>query len=137
MGGTHFRWQENLRIGDENIDSQHQGFFEACERIARHVEAGGTVAALGAQLKEMVVGIDHHFTCEEEYLHQIGFPDCMPHRMEHLALRALIDDAMIRIDTSRQPEEFAVITRQMLLVLTEHILLEDMKIKAFLRKRVP
>ena len=80
------QWSPSLAVGVPEIDAQHQELFRRAERLITALRAGdrGEVEPLVRYLDEYVV---EHFSAEERYMREIGYPGLEGHRVAHDAFR--------------------------------------------------
>lgn len=118
-------WTDELRVGVDQIDKDHQQIFALTNRVSR---TGLNPAQIGAILDEMVAYTRHHFRREEAIMDVLDLPDRAAHAAGHRALEAQVDDLVRAWRADPGPE-----TRQRLQqVLRDwwraHILSTDMAI---------
>ncbi len=117
-------WDETWRIGDPEIDSQHR---ELIELVAGLSDEDGYDDERLARVLDYAM---YHFSTEEAFLEEIGYPQLAAHRELHRQLSerlcALRDRYWAR---SIAPQEFR---RFMLEWVIGHIQDEDQHIGAFL-----
>ena len=80
------QWSPSLAVGVPEIDAQHQELFRRAERLVTALRTGerGEVQPLVRYLTEYVV---EHFSAEERYMREIGFPGLEGHRAAHDTFR--------------------------------------------------
>lgn len=80
------QWSPALAVGVPEIDAQHQELFRRAERLVTALRTGDRkeVAPLIRYLADYVV---EHFSAEERFMHEIGYPGLEAHRAVHLAFR--------------------------------------------------
>ncbi len=80
------QWSPSLAIGVPEIDAQHQELFRRAERLITALRSGDRreVDPLVRYLRDYVV---EHFSAEERYMREIGFPGLVGHRAAHDAFR--------------------------------------------------
>ena len=80
--GMPLQWTQALSVGIPEIDAQHQELFRRVNRLLEAAlagdprEAGATLAFLG----EYAVT---HFSAEERFMRDVGYPGLRRHREEH------------------------------------------------------
>lgn len=79
-------WHESLSVGDERLDSDHQGLFALFDEMEQAVQSGQGRAAVGRTLATLMAYTVAHFRREEILMHEIGFPDLIDHAQEHRAI---------------------------------------------------
>ncbi len=80
------QWSPSLSVGVPEIDAQHQELFRRAERLVTALRSGdrGEVAPLVRYLADYVV---QHFSAEERYMREIGYPHLEGHRAAHDTFR--------------------------------------------------
>ena len=85
-------WTQEIAVGSELIDNQHQALIERVNRLVAAIEEGREdeeIARLFEFLKEYT---QDHFTAEERLMHESGYPDREGHAAEHRAFCEKIAD---------------------------------------------
>lgn len=76
-------WDESLTVGHPLIDAQHRQLFDLIVELDRspelHLEGDRAYALLGT-LSDYV---KNHFSDEERWMQEVGYPDLEAHREEH------------------------------------------------------
>ncbi|HET8540551.1 MAG TPA: hemerythrin family protein [Anaeromyxobacter sp.] len=80
------QWSPSLAVGVAEIDAQHQELFRRAERLITALRAGDRqeVEPLVRYLTDYVV---EHFSAEERYMREIGYPGLEGHREAHQKFR--------------------------------------------------
>jgi len=80
------QWSPSLAVGVAEIDAQHQELFRRAERLIAALRTGdrGEVEPLVRYLTDYVA---EHFSAEERYMREIGFPGLDSHRAVHETFR--------------------------------------------------
>jgi hemerythrin len=87
-------WHDDLLVGCEKIDSQHQHLLSLAAALATALSSGAAAAALEASFTALADFARHHFTAEEGLMLSAGYPDYARHREEHERLLAQL--ALVR-----------------------------------------
>jgi hemerythrin len=80
-----FKWKSDYNIGIEEIDSQHQKFFElahALLEVSKSVDDAYDPDALLDVIEEFCQYTIYHFETEKKYFDKYDFP-CESHDAEH------------------------------------------------------
>ena len=93
------QWSPALAVGVPEIDAQHQELFRRAERLVTALRGGdrAEVRPLVRYLSEYIV---EHFSAEERFMTEIGFPALEGHRLAHEKFRA--DFAELLADYERK-----------------------------------
>lgn len=73
-------WTDNLRVGVDAIDSDHQKIFSLVNRVSRYELSHDELAQI---VTEMHAYTSYHFRREEAIMHICGHPDLTQHIKEH------------------------------------------------------
>lgn len=130
-----FIWQRDYETGIESIDIEHKKIIDHYEKLYTHMKAGKG----HEYYKELIVFLDsyikEHFAHEEEYLERINYDGIS----EQLAFHREFEHEIEKIirDHEHTPITNLDLIKMNLFLkdwFLEHILVEDVKIKAFLSK---
>ncbi len=80
------QWSPAFAVGVAEIDAQHQELFRRAERLVTALRWGnrGEVELLVRYLTDYVA---EHFSAEERYMREIGYPGLEGHRAAHETFR--------------------------------------------------
>lgn len=94
------QWSPALAVGVPEIDAQHQELFRRAERLVTALRAGdrGEVASLVRYLTDYV---HLHFSAEERFMHEIGYPGLEAHHAAHEAFREDLARMMADLERKR------------------------------------
>ena len=90
------RWSDDLRVGIDFIDQDHQDAVEAINRMAAAAHDGQSVLA---DLEAFHHHCALHFGREEDLMRQVDFFAQEPHRGEHERVLAEMDRILDRVRT--------------------------------------
>ena len=111
-------WTPALSVGVAEIDAQHQELFRRANAFIDAIETPERTAELLAYLR------DHarvHFSAEERWMAEEGYPDLEPHRREHAGFL----DQLGELDAARQLPEPIEVARWLVRWLHEHVVVAD------------
>jgi hemerythrin len=77
------QWNDELSIGIELIDSQHQQWIEHFNNMVEAIEAGTGEANIVRTLDFLVDYTNHHFSTEEKHMTSSEYPGLEHHRSKH------------------------------------------------------
>ena len=120
-GRKPFLWSEGLQTGNESIDRQHQGIYEALLGVSLllklpDVRAGYWLGMVSRRVEEYVLT---HFQEEERLMAVSGYPDLQAHRQEHLAFVEAFKGHQARIAQLATEAEKLAETTELLRFLNE------------------
>jgi hemerythrin len=80
------QWSPAFAVGVPEIDAQHQELFRRAERLVTALRAGdrSEIPPVVRYLRHYVA---EHFSAEERFMHEIGYPGLEGHRAAHQAFR--------------------------------------------------
>jgi hemerythrin len=81
-------WRDSFKIGDDEIDAQHQYLFELTNKLV----VTDDVAALKLLVMQLYRHSREHFEYEEALMHKLQFPDCKAHTDYHNRLLSRLND---------------------------------------------
>jgi hemerythrin len=129
-------WQEFLSVGVAEIDYQHKqlldkynAFFAAYNDEAREEEVARLFYFLGTYVLT-------HFSNEETFMQQVGFPDFQNHLEQHQMLTTKVNTLKERLAKEGPTPEF-VCSAGLLMTgwIIEHISVMDRAIGQFIKER--
>lgn len=130
------QWREQLSVGNDLIDSDHQILIDIINKADRSLQAKSREGLLMA-LEELDKYSRVHFTLEERVAQAVGFPDLGQMHTSHV----LLMEALNRIsqDIGEQwdkaaTDQFGQFLRDW---LVNHVIKEDMLLKPYLKKYSP
>ena len=128
--------RKKLITGIPLIDEQHQNYINMVEEILEP-QAGADLAGerLETELEKAVTYVSEHFDAEEFLMQSAAYPHYEEHVSKHDDLRDKIDSLLLNLDANAEREDLLLMLQGSLVDWFEtHVLSEDMKLAAFLRK---
>ncbi|MFZ1377994.1 MAG: bacteriohemerythrin [Geothrix sp.] len=126
-------WNSRFETGVELIDAQHQGLFEAVNRLADSFKAGNAGNQVVESLDFLVAYTVEHFQTEERFMREDGFPGLAAHEDEHARLLQQVQELQGRL-VAGQPVTMDV-TIFLVEWLTSHISGSDLRYAEFVREK--
>jgi hemerythrin len=125
-------WSPRYATGIPAIDAQHQGLFEAIQKLQDALENGQALAETLETTAFLMRYVDEHFRAEEAYMVRIGYPELMDHQELHGRLRSRVEGIRLRVEAA---EEGSAMELSTLLFewLRDHILHDDFSYVRFAR----
>lgn len=80
---TFFTWNENMSVGILQLDIQHKNLINMINNLYNAMSAGKGKEILPNILKEMSAYAVSHFSTEEKFMQQYGYPEYETHKKEH------------------------------------------------------
>jgi hemerythrin-like metal-binding protein len=119
-------WDESLSVNDPEMDEQHRRLVAIINDLYAGMEGGGSAVIAVSALAAMREYVRKHFSAEECYLRQIGFPGAIAHIKAHNEFCELIE---LHCATAMLGETVPVgeLLHALSAWLVEHLLTEDKK----------
>lgn len=122
------QWDDSMSVGMEELDEQHRQLIdlinEAYTAVQRHDEH-----KMDALIAKMGDYARLHFSTEETYLEQSGFPHLEAHQIQHHKFIVDVDEfRRHRFQKTNLSQIFVYLSRW----LTTHIMEEDRKFSVYL-----
>ncbi len=118
-------WTEEMSVGVNVIDSDHQKLFVLLNRLGYSLRENLTPDILGKVLSELSDYTDYHFEREEILMQICDYPDIAKHKRIHRILRAQV--AKYRNNFKENPGAVNVVQLRSFLNdwLIDHIMIMD------------
>jgi hemerythrin len=131
------KWDDSFSVNNIEIDNQHKKWIEILNKVhdsLMSIDAKSFLNITAEALEAMHEYARKHFSFEEEYMHEIGYPDVVAHRRIHKDFDSLI------YSYNRDIREGKIVLNTELLKiiknwLFDHILIEDKKYAAFIKDK--
>jgi len=121
-------WRDAYSTGIRVIDEDHKMLFSIINNLVDEIDSGSTLDSrkISSVLEALNAYVASHFTREERFLEQFGYPELANHRHSHDALRNQL--GTISNDYRTDPDSIDLQALSMFLMkwLSEHILKSDM-----------
>lgn len=138
-----FPWSESLKVGSSRIDAQHERLFELINRLGTLLEQSIKEATVPLEthaiLRDLLLYVDTHFHDEERLMRDQGIPWVEEHKKIHRNFEHDIIDFNRKIQQAAQSENqhYMLLQLHKFLgdLLVSHVMVEDMKMRTFLRPR--
>lgn len=131
-------WSEAYRIGVDEIDEQHRGFFAASHRLYDAIVDRKGKEAVAEVVTFMRAYAEQHFQTEEAFMRKHEYPGLSEHRQAHAAffqrLEDLEQDLRMIGPTQALADRALDITQDWLI---DHIADEDMLYALHVKARAP
>lgn len=127
------QWNDSLAVGDPLIDAQHRAFFDEINAVIDALDHGAPRPVVQRFHSEFVTALAHHFRDEEMMLTRLNYPELEQHQAEHRALLTSVGTLADRLRTADSPAELLSVVRNAATALIEHMALEDMRYRRYIR----
>ncbi len=122
-------WKDAYKIGQTDIDEQHQRLFE----LSNAVSAATDQPTVRQLLMQLYKHTREHFELEEALMREFNYPDSNAHISSHNSLLARLND--VSQDVGQGKVDTAAIEKLMTDWALGHILKDDVKIADFVRQQ--
>jgi hemerythrin len=127
-------WTEDLSVGHELIDADHQCIFDIANRLHTEIteDPDAEYSIVGEVLVELIDHTGEHFKREEALMQEIGFAGYEGHKLEHALLMNKVNDLHRQFMDGRRNisiEVWAFLQKW----LISHILNSDMELGRSIR----
>lgn len=128
-------WEKIQHIGLPVLDEQHGKLIALCNSLIRAMTLGKGENTLKTVFNELNDYTVYHFTDEERYMKEIGYPHLKEHQYLHAVLIKKVNDFRDRLLYSKvTPEEALAFLNNWIVT---HIAEEDTRIGRYARRRPP
>ncbi|MCF6159396.1 MAG: bacteriohemerythrin [wastewater metagenome] len=127
-------WDESFSVGVRDLDNQHKQILIIVNTLIEMNDAKVNSEIISDTLTKMTQYSLEHFTKEEQYMLDYGYPEYLSHRKQHLEFKKKTSDFCMETMAHKMavPVEIFVYLRSW---WRNHILKEDMKYKKFFNER--
>ena len=91
---SRMQWDESLSIGIGLIDEQHKKWVEHLGNVQVAIEERRGMPHVSNTLDFLVNYTEFHFSTEEKYMSETGYPGLESHRANHEELKGTLDDLL-------------------------------------------
>lgn len=127
-------WSNQLAVGIEEIDAQHQKLVQLINALHEHMLAGDAADIMGKVLDRVVEYTGFHFSTEERLMAEYGYPQSASHKIEHAKLVHTALDLQAKVHSGH-----AHVTMETMKFLRNwlqhHIMQSDQSFGKFLQSR--
>ncbi|MBN2703597.1 MAG: hemerythrin family protein [Pontiellaceae bacterium] len=79
------QWTNDLSVGVEKIDRQHQKLIETINKLETAMAQEKEKEVLFGVIQELIAYAKLHFKTEEQYFEQFGYEDGIVHKTQHVS----------------------------------------------------
>ena len=95
------KWKEDLSVGIESLDKEHQRWIEILNDFYEGLKAGKSKEKLEELILAMIDYTRYHFKNEEEYMASVNFPELEEHKQAHAEYVEKINDYYEKLKTGK------------------------------------
>jgi len=127
-------WNDNLKVGDENVDAQHKMLFDLLNVIISRCIDGSSIEMLQDTLDFLANYTIQHFYDEETLQIRHNFPEYGMHKKLHEDFKLVVDDLIQRFAENGSSQILCDdVNKIVVRWLVGHIQQEDRKIGQHIR----
>ncbi len=133
---TKVEWTDSLSIDVGLIDEQHKTLIERLNSVATAVEAHEGEREIGKTLAFLSEYTDYHFTEEEKYMEQTGYPGLDEQKIKHAEFVITLKDLEQDFYEDGSTKQISEAINTLLFTwLTKHIKVLDKQFGHFLKEK--
>ena len=126
-------WSKEYELGNNFVDSQHKRLFELVGNIGKSCLDGTDVNSLSETLDFLLQYTVLHFNDEEALQLENNFPEYEYHKKLHEEFELIVSEKVSEFKENGSTNDLKDIVNDFIITwLVNHILKEDMKIKAYI-----
>lgn len=124
-------WSQSLETGNPTVDHQHKHLFDLVNELHHGIIQGHGREVMGPILKKLAKYAVDHFTTEESFMRQTGYPNFLRHKGKHDALTRQVMDLLHEWDRGNAlPSSLSKFLADW---VTHHIKEEDKELAGWLK----
>ena len=133
---SNIQWNESLSVGVGLIDEQHRTWIEHLHKVEAAIQARRGMQQVAGTLDFLVNYTQFHFSTEEKYMEQTGYPGLESHRAKHEELKQTLADLVRDFEEEGVYEKINEAVGTFLgNWLKDHIRVVDQVFAAFLKEK--
>ncbi len=95
-------WSTRYHTGIQLIDEQHKELFSTVNELRRAVQTGADRQVIAHLLASLLEASARHFSSEESFMAEHGYPDLAQHVAEHVAMLTSLKELQSKFLESHQ-----------------------------------
>lgn len=129
-------WDDGLKCGDEEIDSQHEDLFKKVGQFLRNCQEKKYGKETADFMKFLDEYVERHLHAEEKLQKATDYPEFFFHRLEHLLFKKKLRDLKNIFQRDGASLRFSMLAAFVVSDwLIQHVNGEDRSFSEFLRNR--
>lgn len=132
MSTTNICWTEDLRVGNQAIDEDHQHLFALLDNLQHTMPTGLVTQEAAVIVDDLAEYVASHFRREEEFMLRIGYPEYPMHKAEHDRFVSEVHALQSRLGRGAQTLTLSI-DRMLSDWLRRHVLVMDKALAASLK----
>ncbi len=128
-------WNESFETGEKRNDDEHQYIVCRLNEIWQKIGQDGDHNEMEKWILEYCNYYIRHFHSEEDLMIRAKYPEYSTHKKRHLEIIETFNSILIRLDVVKSILRDEV--RGLILMISEHMKVEDRKLAKFVRDHPP
>ena len=95
-------WNTRYNTGIQLVDDQHKELFSTVNQLRRAVQDGAGPEGIAQILDTLLASSARHFSTEEAFMAQYGYPDLTSHVAEHASMLMSLQELRTKYQESHQ-----------------------------------
>jgi len=129
-----FRWREHYRMGDAELDRQHEELAGMVSKLHDMLRSGQSRVAVDSALDSLIDAVKRHFRAEERLMKDYEYPKLEGHTADHRSLGKKLD-AFREQYRKGEAEVDNALLGGLKDWLRDHLLLVDKPLGAYLERK--
>lgn len=114
-------FDDSLITGNEMIDSQHRELIERINDLLRACESNDGKAAAGKMMDYLSEYVDFHFSEEEKFQEEIGYPGIGEHKQKHAEFKETVKHLAAMVKSGSSIDFSSLVQKEVIDWLYSHI----------------
>ena len=133
--GTRLVWDKKYELGNIQLDMQHKSLCDMVNNLVRRCEQEHSMESIQKTLEYLEDYTEHHFSSEEAFQLDIGFPGYEKHKQLHDEFKATIGGLAREFAINGSSYELInKVCKDVIVWLSDHMQNVDSKIVSYYRK---
>ncbi|HHU63320.1 MAG TPA: hemerythrin family protein [Clostridiales bacterium] len=131
------QWTEDLAVGVDMIDRQHQKLFEKINNLLDACSAGKGRAVVGDMIDFLGDYVEEHFSFEEQYMIKYNYPGYKAHRALHEEFKKNFSQLKDKLEEDGANTYIVILTNRVVIDwLNKHIGIVDKELGRYLKDKM-
>ena len=131
----HLEWNENLSVGDAEIDQEHRRFIDLVNDLNHSIIDRGDLPEIRNRMQSILDDGQRHFAHEEAILEQRNYPHTERHALEHQAIIENFDNILHDFNERTTMFQWIAAGLRVKAALIGHLLGADMQYRDYVRSQ--
>lgn len=114
-------FDDSLITGNKMIDGQHKELIEKINDLLRAIESNEGKEAAGQMMDYLSQYVDFHFSEEEKFQEEIGYPGIEEHKQKHAEFKETVKHLASMVNSGSTIDFSSLVQKQVIDWLYSHI----------------